>query len=245
VKYQALAPIYDRIMSHVEYDIWLSFIEKILTRYNSKHSSRIFEIGGGTGILGKTLKAAGYHYFGSDLSFDMAKEANKKGCSFFCADGTALPLKSTFDLVLFLYDGINYLLTLEEYKKLFNQTYSILRNGGLFLFDITTETNSTRYFTDYFDHCDYDDYSYVRHSFYNPDNSLQINDFTIFKRIKSKSQIFKRYSEHHIQKVFPAKSIEQVIPTDKFKIIGIWDGYSWRRYSCRSERIHFLLQRTN
>jgi SAM-dependent methyltransferase len=232
-------------MSHVEYDIWLSFIKKILTKYNSAHSSRILEIGGGTGVLGKTLKEAGFHYFGSDLSFEMAKEANKKGCSFFCADCTALPVKSPFDLVIFLYDGINYLLSLEEYKRLFNQIYSVLNKNGLFLFDITTETNSARYFTDFFDHCDYDDYSYIRHSFFNPENSLQINDFTIFKKIKSKSQIFQRFSEHHVQKVLPAKSIEQVIPVNKFKIIGIWDGYTWKKYSSRSERIHFLLQRIN
>jgi ubiquinone/menaquinone biosynthesis C-methylase UbiE len=232
-------------MSHVEYDIWLSYIQKILKKYNSNHSSRILEIGGGTGILGKTLKDAGYNYYGSDLSFQMASEANKKGCSFFCADCKALPLKSTFDLVIFLYDGINYLLSLEEYKRLFNQISSVLSKDGLFLFDITTQTNSIRYFTDYFDHCDYDDYSYIRHSFYNPENNFQINDFTIFKKVKSKSQIFQRFSEHHVQKVFPAKSIEQVIPRDLFNIIGIWDEYSYKKYSSRSERIHFLLQRTN
>ncbi len=164
---------------------------------------------------------------------------------FLCADGTALPLKSTFDLVLFLYDGINYLLTLEEYKKLFNQAYSILRMAAFFFSTLPQKLILPAIY-DYFDHCVATmTFPYVRHSFYNPDSSLQINVFTIFKRIKSKSQIFQRYSEHHIQKVFPDKSIEQVIPTDKFKIIGIWDGYSWRRYSCRSERIHFLLQRTN
>lgn len=245
MKYHALAPIYDRIMSHVEYDIWLSYIQKILKKYNSTHASRILELGGGTGILGKTLKNAGYTYYGSDLSFQMSLEANKKGCSFFCADSTSLPLKSTFDLVIFLYDGINYLLSLEEYKKLFDQVISVLSKDGLFLFDITTQTNSVRYFTDYFDHCDYDDYSYMRHSFYNPENNLQINDFTIFKKVKSKAQIFQRFAEHHVQKVFPARSIEQVIPRDLFKIIGIWDGYSYRKYSSRSERIHFLLQRIN
>jgi SAM-dependent methyltransferase len=232
-------------MSHVEYDIWLSFIEKILKKYNSNNSSRILELGGGTGILGKTLKGAGYHYIGSDLSFDMAKEANKKGCSFFCADCRSLPIKSTFDLIIFLYDGINYLLSVQEYEKMFNQVHSILNKDGLFLFDITTQTNSIRYFTDYFDHCDYDDYSYIRHSFYNPENEIQTNDFTIFKKVKTKSHIFQRYSEHHVQRVFPAKTIEQFIPTDKFHILGVWDGFTYKKYSSRSERVHFLLQRVN
>lgn len=243
MKYDALAPIYDRLMYHVEYDEWVTFIGRIISRFSPVKSPEIFEIGGGTGILGQRLIAEGYSYQGSDFSFQMCLEARKKGIPFFCADGRVLPLKRHYDLVIFLYDGINYLMTLEEYSSLFSQVSNSLSKGGLFLFDITTETNSISHFIDYLDFEDYGDYSFVRRSYYDETNTTQYNDFTIFRLEQKKTQFYQKYKEHHTQKVFPTKLLEETIPRSHFQIIGIYDGYSFKRYSSKSERIHFLLKK--
>jgi hypothetical protein len=243
VKYDALAPIYDRLMCHVEYDEWVSLIGKIISKFSSVKSPEIFEIGGGTGILGQHLIAEGYSYLGSDFSFQMCLEARKKGLPFFCADGRIVPLKKHFDLVLFLYDGINYLQTIDEYVSLFSQVANTLTKGGLFLFDITTETNSISHFIDYLDFEDYGDYSFVRRSYYNETKTTQYNDFTIFKLDQKKPGLYQKFIEHHEQKVFPAKLLEETIPRSHFQIVGIYDGYTFRKYSSKSERIHFLLKK--
>jgi len=243
VKYDALAPIYDRLMYHVEYDEWVSLIGRIISKFSSVKSPAIYEIGGGTGLLGQRLVAEGYSYQGSDFSFQMCQEAKSKGLPFFCADGRSLPLKQKFDLVIFLYDGINYLLTLEEYASLFSQVANILPKGGLFLFDITTETNSISHFIDYLDFEDYGDYSFVRRSYYDDTKTTQYNEFTIFKLDQKKPPLYQKYKEHHEQKVFPVKLLEETIPRSHFHIVGIYDGYTFRKYSSRSERIHFLLKK--
>ncbi len=44
----------------------------------------------------------------------MSQEAVKKNIPYFCADARLLPVKKQFDVVLFLYDGINYLQTVSQ-----------------------------------------------------------------------------------------------------------------------------------
>ncbi len=113
MNYNALAPLYDKIMAHVNYDLWCQLIQDIADRYfNCKPV--IMELGGGTGVLATLLLKSGYTYYGSDYSFAMCKESLKKNIPFFCANALSLPIKGTFGLVIFLYDGINYLQTQKD-----------------------------------------------------------------------------------------------------------------------------------
>jgi hypothetical protein len=43
--------------------------------------------------------------------------------------------------------------------------------------------------------------------------------------------------------VFDIKTIKGGVPGGSFDIIGIWDNFSFRRYSNNSERVHFLLKK--
>jgi len=243
VNYSALALLYDRLMSHVKYDLWLALIKKIDAKYFTYNKPSILEIGGGTGTLGSLLLENGYSYLCSDISHDMCNEAGKKKLRVFCADAKALPVKTTFSLIVFLYDGINYLMSLLEYTQLFHEIYSVLDRDGCFLFDITTETNSKTNFIDFFDAEDFGDSSYVRHSYYNKKQQTQHNDFTIFLQHNEQPLFYTKYREYHAQRIFSVKEILSAIPVNYFKVVGVWDNYSFEKYSHRSERIHFLLQK--
>jgi SAM-dependent methyltransferase len=249
--YCALAPLYDRIMSHVEYDQWVFYITKVLDIYGETGASRIFEIGGGTGLLGCKLRAKGYRYTGSDHSFFMCRQALKKDMSFFTADARSLPLKNTasFDMVIFLYDGINYLPSIDAYPLVFEQVHKHLNSGGLFLFDVTTITNSLDNFSEFLDAGEFDGHFYFRRSYFHAIDSMQYNDFTIFKQVTNgpgpayRDCFYTKSFEHHAQKVFDIKTIKGGVPGGSFDIIGIWDNFSFRRYSNNSERVHFLLKK--
>ena len=241
--YDALAPIYDRLMSHVEYEEWLLLIERIIDRFLEGEKPAIFELGGGTGILGSMLRKRGWRYFGSDRCFNMCKISAGRDVPFLCTDARAVPLKKAFDLFLFLYDGINYLQTPEEYSHLFSEIYKSLVPGGLFLFDITTEANSLNHFKSYLEFEDWGDYSYVRRSYYNKLMQEQHNDFTIYRQVSEKPAYYERLIERHCQKVFGAGTIARAVQTAMYTIEGIWDGFSFRNHRPHSERIHFLLKK--
>ncbi|MDG5814259.1 class I SAM-dependent methyltransferase [Chitinispirillales bacterium ANBcel5] len=244
-EYSTLASIYDKVMCHVQYDLWVNLINKITRRYCTGTDTSIFEIGGGTGVLGRSLKELGYKYYGSDLSFAMCKIAKeRRDLPFFCANGTNLPVNKKFDLVIFLYDGINYLHTTNSFLSLYNEVFRILKPKGLFLFDVTTKFNSTNNFIDFLDYEDFGNFSYIRHSYFDKHTSCQYNEFTIYKQKSKNSPLYYRYKEKHTQKVYPIHFLENTIPKKLFNKIGIWDGYSFNRYSSLSERVHFLLQKS-
>ena len=238
-------------MSHVEYDRWALYIKKILENYGVADAPRIFEIGGGTGLLGCKLRAEGYSHIGSDLSFSMCRQALKRRAPFFTADARSLPLKNTasFDLIIFLYDGINYLQSIDAYPVVFEQVHKHLHDRGLFLFDITTIANSLDNFSEFLDAGDFDGHFYFRRSYYHAIDSMQYNDFTIFKQVKKGPDsedaacFYTKSFEHHAQKVLDVRAIKGAVPDMLFDIIGIWDSFSFKRYSNNSERVHFLLKK--
>jgi len=241
--YDALSPIYDRMMSHVVYDEWVDLIESVTERYLPSSRPAVFELGGGTGVLGSLLRNKGFRYIGTDLSFGMCRQSKRRKGLVACADARALPVKKSFDLMLFLYDGINYLQTLDDYALLFSQAAECLAPGGCFLFDITTETNSLRHFRDYLESEDWGDYTYIRRSFYRRETRLQHNDITIFRRLADKAPFYQKSVERHTQKVFSAEAIAGAVPQSHFAIRGIWDGFSMKEHRQQSERVHFLLQK--
>jgi SAM-dependent methyltransferase len=249
--YIGLAPLYDRIMAHVEYDQWVMYINKVISMYGIADSPALFEIGGGTGLLGGKLKQSGINYRGSDLSPMMCCQARKRGLPFFAADARNLPLKKaeSFDMVIFLYDGINYLQSMDEYVQTFCGVHGLLKPQGLFLFDVTTTANSLKNFNEFIDAGDFGDHFFFRRSYYCRTESIQYNDFTIFSKKTNggagsdAAGLFQKCGEHHAQKVPPISSIKDAIPRGLFNIIGMWDNFSFRRYSSQSERVHFLLKK--
>ncbi len=247
--YAALAPLYDRIMAHVEYDRWVAYIKKIIVDYCTASRPILLEIGGGTGVLGRKLLDEGMNYRGSDFSRAMCAQARRRGLSVFAADARFLPLKNlAVDMAFFLYDGINYLQSIDEYPATFNQVHYCLRPEGLFLFDVTTRTNSLNNFNEFVDTGDFGDYFYFRRSYFRADESIQHNDFTIFSKRPAVSShddqcLYYKSVECHAQKVFPVAMIRKAVPGALFEVIGVWDGFSFKRHSSRSERVHFLLKK--
>jgi ubiquinone/menaquinone biosynthesis C-methylase UbiE len=241
--YTALAPYYDRIMTHVNYDQWVRLINRICDKYQKTSPVDILEIGAGTGSLAQKLLQQSYSFTGSDISYHMCQQARKRNLSFCCADGRHLPFKKQFDMALFLYDGINYLFTEKDYSDLFVDVHRALKPHGLFLFDITTQANSTSYFLDHHECEDFGDCYCFRHSYFDRIHSIQYNDFTLFVKDGDQDGSYKKYSDTHSQKVLPVAIVKRWIPKSLFSLVGVWDGFSLSPANKRSERIHFLLKR--
>ena len=245
VNYHILAPIYDRIMAHVKYQNWAALIGKVFNRYLSDHPPTIFEIGAGTGTLAHVLLKRGYLYTGSDLSCAMCKEALKKNVALLVANGLDIPVRKKFSLVIFLYDGINYLQSLRQLSLLFKQVYTILEPQGIFLFDITTEVNSIKNFFDTKDSEDFGNISYTRHSYFDSDRKIQHNDFVfyILNTAGHGSFHIEQCYENHKQTIYSPEEIVRVIDPKQYSIEGIWDNFSMTPFKPSSERIHFVLRK--
>jgi len=152
--YDQLAALYDYVMRHVDYVEWADYIEQLF-RWCGANPHKITEAACGTGVLALILADRGYSVSGYDLSDAMISVAKKRAGAgdvnlpqFAVADMRNLP-QGEADVVLCMYDSINYCKDTGELAATFRSFRRAVRANGIAIFDVTTEANSLRYFRDY------------------------------------------------------------------------------------------------
>jgi SAM-dependent methyltransferase len=137
-----IAPHYDRLMSDVDYDRWLRYLESLLKLTNTR-TRRVLDLACGSGTLSRNLAKRGYEVIGLDLSEPMLDEARAKqdglcDLSFVRGDMRDFHLEEPVDAVFCIFDSLNYLLKESELRSAFRCVQGALRPGGAFLFDLNT-----------------------------------------------------------------------------------------------------------
>ncbi len=121
----------------------LPLVEQAMQRYRVPEG-RALDLACGTGTVALTLAARGFRVTGVDRSPEMleiaAAKAREAGLdvTFCLQDMARLRLRGCFDLVLCLYDSLNYLLHPRRLEAAFAAVGRVLSPGGLFVFDVNT-----------------------------------------------------------------------------------------------------------
>jgi len=242
--YSVLASFYDRLMSHVNYNGWADFVLRA-ARVHGFAGKTLVDIACGTGTLGHRLYEKGFDFYGCDGSQSMVTVARKKfgklarNRRLACADMRALPFKPPADLVISLYDSMNYLMTSGDWQRCINQVAGLLRPGGLFIFDVSTVSNSREAFSNYH----YEDSSKVgqlkRTCRYDEKRMVQYNHFEI--QLRDKRQII--YEEVHHQRIRPLSEIEQMLRDGPLRPLATYSGFTLQEGREEAERVHYVLQK--
>ena len=138
--------------------------------------------------------------------------------------------------MLCLYDSINYARNLNEFREILDCAYHGIRKAGLFIFDICTEKNSIKYFNNYFNKEKGKGYKYSRKSNYNFKSRIHTN---VFKINFNNSEVV--YVETHHQKIYYIDEMINIIKETKFDLINIFDGFTFKKGTEKSLRVHFVL----
>lgn len=240
--YSVLAAGYDVVMEHVEYEAWAEFVHHLLGTHG-REVRRVLELGCGTGSFAFELQElGGYEYIGTDGSSSMIRVARAKAelygvpIQFEVADFTNYRVDEPVDAVVLLYDGLNYVLEEEGIEALFRCTHAALRPGGLFIFDQSTPSNSLNNEPYFEDEGETDEFSYVRHSRYDPTTRLHTTtlDLTIGTR---------RFREKHVQRAYDLEEVRAIIDRSPFEVVESLDSFSTEPASADSERIHWVLRK--
>ena len=139
-----IAPYYDELMHNVPYDFWVRYVQELMDRYRLRVKS-VLDLACGTGNVAMRLAQMGYDVWGVDISAPMIAEAKRKAqeagldVHYEVQDAAQLQLPTQFDLVLSLFDSLNYILSPENLQEAFRRVYAHLRSGGAFIFDVNTE----------------------------------------------------------------------------------------------------------
>ncbi len=240
--YSQLAYIYDHVMRHVNYRYWANHLAKLFKKADFPVKN-VLDISCGTASLLLDLAKLDLNVAGFDESDDMVKMAKnkirKKGLNLrvWCGSMVDYKVKREFDAVVSTYDSINYCMNIESCAAVVENTANALRPGGLFIFDICTERNSRKYFQNHTDREETKDFSYIRQSSYL--RGIQVNEFFISLNSNSNTT----YHEIHKQKIYKINEIMSIIPLDVYEIVGIYDGFSLRPGSEKSDRVYFVLRK--
>lgn len=240
--YEQLAALYDYVMRHVDYVEWADYIEQVFAWCRVKPQT-VTESACGTGSLALILGDRGYNVEAYDLSEAMLNVARGKtprtGASppvFSQADMKNLP-PGEADALLCLYDSVNYCLTTGELKAAFRSFRNAVREGGIGVFDVTTEANSLRYFRDFRCREQHAGFTISRHSVFHRETGLQTNEFLF---VDAERQT--RVKELHRQRIYSLQEILESVPNDCWSVLGAFDGFTFEPPDEDSERIHIVMR---
>lgn len=134
--YDSLTRFYDPIMGDQK-DTARS-IHKLIKK-NHKNCSSLLEIACGTGSFLNYYNNF-YDVSGLDISDAILSAAREKNpeIPLYRSDMLTFNFEEKYDCIICLNDSINHLLTLRDWKRLFNNVFVHLENDGIFIFDINT-----------------------------------------------------------------------------------------------------------
>jgi SAM-dependent methyltransferase len=254
--YTALAEGYEAVMAHVDYRRWAGYAHDRLQEHAPTAllplgPRRLLELGCGTGALARQLQPRGpYRYLATDRSEAMLTVARRE------ARAQSLPIRfrpvdftrvaedlpedeASFDAVLLLYDGLNYLLQEREVGQLMEGAAHVLRPGGLFLFDQSTLANSADGPAEF----EYEgaflqgeaSVHYRRESRYDPARQLHETAFVL-------DGPEGRRTERHVQRAYDQDEIRAVLRASPFSEVATYDGLTTDPAGEESRRVHWMAQ---
>lgn len=247
--YTSLAPLYDLLMSEVDYDAWADYIDEII-QYHHEYPTEILELACGTGTLAISLDEFGYYDItATDASEEMLKIATDKARNALCSiefrkmNYNNIDIKETFDVVFTVFDSINYLSDKKAILKLLKDCYPLLNNNGLFIFDFSTPKNSLEA-VDYLDNdeASNDSFRYYRTSRYDDAAKIHYNEFTIEQFGDDAKTVINRFKEVHKQHIYTLEEILDIVKESPYHLEAAYDDFDLVEANDETARVTVVLK---
>ena len=248
--YSKLAAIYDTLMKNVDYDAWSDFIDEII-QVHHPNPQTILELACGTGSLSLALeKLHCYQITATDKSAAMVEEARRKAAQKEASitlkqmDFLDIELDETFDIIVSIFDSINYLHTEKEIHCMLDQLKKVMDVQSLFIFDFTTPRNS-RQAIQYLNKEETlapDNYRFFQKNRYDAEQQIHYNTFKIEQLADDGATVVRRFSEEHRQRAYSLQQMQNIIAQTDFEIIAAYEEFDLKPASENSLRITMILQ---
>lgn len=241
--YDPFAWIYNRHWGNTFLPVVLPILDNLVLSKLPKNA-RILDLCCGTGQLAQQLKTLGYRVTGIDGSSEMLGYAreNAPGVEFLQADARTFQLPHKYHAVISVFDSLNHIMSTRELKSVFVRAYEALRSGGLFMFDLNTETGYFYEWNGDFSIIE-DDHVCVVRNIYNQKTRTADFDATIF-RLKDKS--WYRHDVVLYQKCHASAAVKSALKSAGFTGIEAY-GFDWqsgiRRLDKDARRAFFLCRK--
>ena len=238
--YDAIARVYDRLNSELDYGAWADFFERCFDRYLEKRPEIVLDLACGTGRMTRVLAERGYDMIGVDGSAEMLAEAYAEGGGilYLMQDMRELELYGTVGAAVCCLDSINYLLEERDVARVFSLVHNYLDPDGLFLFDV----NSPYKFEEIYGNNAYileDETAYC--GWQNEyDRETGICDFYLSLFEEQEDGSYERSDEHQRERCYDQETLCRLLSEAGFEVLGLFGDYSGAEIKETTERWYFV-----
>lgn len=222
-------------MNKVRYDRWSEYLLAAVELYVNNQAEVLEIAGGNCNFAGYFIK----HFpklIVTDGSFNMLASSIIKKVPKVCCDMTRLPFKAKFDLIYSTFDSVNYLTNKRSLLNLFKEIKLILKDDGIFTFDVSLEKNSLLHVETPVRKGSCSGIAFVHETSYNKKNRIHKNIF----KIKIDNDI---YTEVHKQKIYPFELYFDLLDSAGLYVVECMETFSFIKAGPDSERVQFIVKK--
>ncbi|MDN4607079.1 class I SAM-dependent DNA methyltransferase [Sporosarcina highlanderae] len=242
--YTNFAHVYDELMSDIPYD---SYVELLSLPLNGLKERKIIDIGCGTGLLSVKLAKAGAEVTGIDLSKDMLSVAKKRAGDLSTEiEFVEQPMQEIegapeYDAAVIAIDSLNYLPDRESVLQTFKGVHSVLKNGGLLMFDVHSIFKTDVIFMEGPFTFDNDRIAYIWETEEGDAEHSVYSELAFF--VKEENGLYRRFDESHQQRTFHVNEYVDLLREANFTIERIFADWEDEPPHEESERIFYQVRK--
>ncbi len=246
-QYGDVAGVYDTLMRDVPHPNWLSRIEKA-ARKRGKFPQSALDVACGTGIGTEILFQRGYRpVVGVDIAPAMIAvartkaEAKNEPITYHVQDAAQLDLPGqTFDLVVSLFDSLNYILDPAQLQAAFVRIFAHVAPGGLFCFDVNSLYALSH---DLFSQSDATGpVAHAWQAHWDRENRLCRVEME-FAVLDKETGETRHFTETHIQRAYTVGELTEWLTDAGFVKIEAFGNYGERAPGPKSDRLLFVAEK--
>lgn len=244
-QFDEIAFLYDELMVGVPYRAWFGYVQHILDRFGCRPHA-VLDLCCGTGSLSLLLAEEGYQVSGVDVSPNMIALAECKAeesgfhIDYRVQSASSLHLGRRFDLVVSVFDSLNYVLESSALQEVFHGVSEHLQPGGLFIFDMNTELALAGGLFDQGNVGGEGPIRYDWYSSYDPAGRICSIQMNFLYRAGGSDR---RVEVVHYQRAYDEEEIVEMLNTSGLEICAVYHAYTFRKATKRSDRIFFVARK--
>ena len=245
--YSAIARVYDRLNSEIDYAGWADFLEGCFADFLPKKPELVLDLACGTGRMTRELASRGYDMIGVDASVEMLSEATAKSppeqqILYLLQDMRSFELYGTVGAVTCCLDSLNYLLCEEDLLTCFKTVHNYLDPDGLFLFDLNTPYKFREIYGQnaYLLEDTVPDGRAVYCGWQNDfdeESGICSFDLSLFEEQPDGS--YRRADEHQEERCYQMETVQNLLRTAGFELLGVWENFERTPPEPYAERWYF------
>jgi predicted TPR repeat methyltransferase len=227
-EYTGLAEIYDRLMAGVDYGEWAEYVSALIDKHGGVVRRTALDLACGTGSTTLALARQGFDVTGLDLSGKMltvaAEKTKQEGlqAAFLQADMRDFRLNESVGLVTAFQDGLNYMLTEEDFRRAINSAAEALHPGGLFVFDINRVEKLPKQGSE-ITCVESEDFTLIFSTSFVSENvwKIQVTGF-----VPTAEGLFRRFREEHRERAISAAEVSTALESAGLTLLGEYGAFS-------------------